>query len=75
MSQGRRSVAKHALKFLTIAIGSGWGKSTLKAAYCQGLNPEILREMACHVVKLTLDSLIDLTIPLVICYETSKTPK
>lgn len=42
MSQGSRGVAEYALKFHNFATGSSWNEHALKAAFCQGLNPEIL---------------------------------
>lgn len=47
-----------------LAAGSGWNEPTLKAAFRQGLNSEVLNELACCNEQLTLDFLIDLAIRL-----------
>lgn len=62
--QGNQSTAEFALEFGTLADGSGWNKPALKAAYHQGLNSDILKELACCDVKSSFNSLIDLSIHL-----------
>lgn len=64
IKQGSRWVAEYTLEFCTITMGSGWNEPTLKVAFCQGLDPIILTELACWDEQTTLDSLIDLSIHL-----------
>lgn len=45
--EGKRNVAEYALEFQTLAAGIGWNKPVLKAAFCLGLNPEVITELAC----------------------------
>lgn len=42
ITQGTCRVADHALEFRTIAAGSGWNNTMLKAAFRPGSNPEVL---------------------------------
>lgn len=42
IKQGYRRAAKYALKLQMLAAESGWNESALKAAFCQGLNNNIL---------------------------------
>lgn len=60
--QGKWSTAEYTLKFHTLAAGSRWSKPVWKAAFCQGLNFEVLKELVCHDNKVSLESLIDLSI-------------
>lgn len=53
--QGRRNTAEYALEFRMLAAGSRRNESTLKAAFRQGLNPEVLTELACHDDRMYLD--------------------
>lgn len=64
LNQGSRRAAEHALDFRTIAAESGWNESALKAVFRQGLNHNILIEMACCDDDTSLDFLIDLAIRL-----------
>ena len=58
---GNHSVADNALEFHTLAAGSGWNEAALLIVYRQGLNSEILTELACRDDNLTLDQLIILS--------------
>lgn len=60
ISQGDRCATKNALRFHTLAAGNGWNEPALKVT----LNEDVLTEMACWYDKATLNSLIDLAIPL-----------
>lgn len=64
LSQEERHVSEYALEFRTIAAGSGWNSTALKAAFRKGLNSDVLTELDCRDEQLTLDALIDLAIPL-----------
>lgn len=64
MTQGSCCVAEYGLQLRTIAARSEWNEPALKAVFHQGLNPEIVTELACRDKHLTLDSLNDLTIRL-----------
>lgn len=64
LKQGSRCVADYALKFRTVAARSGWNQPALKTVFRQGLNADIMTELACRDDQLTLDSLIDLAIRL-----------
>lgn len=60
----KRNLTEFAVEFCTLAMGSGWNEPLLKAAFHHVLIEEVLTEMACCNEKLTLNSLIDLTIQL-----------
>lgn len=62
LKQGNLSTAEYGLRFHTLATGSGWNELALKIVYRQGLNEELLTEIACHNDQLTLDALIDISI-------------
>lgn len=64
LRQGPRRVSEFALEIHTISAGSRWNNAMLKATFRQGLNPEILMEMACHDEPLTLHTLIELAVQL-----------
>lgn len=64
MKQGSRCVAEYALEFCTVVARSVWNEPTLRTVFRQGLNPNIVTELACCDEQLALDSLIDLTIRL-----------
>lgn len=51
-------MAEYALVFRTPAAGSGWSEPVLKAAFRQGLNVEVLTELACQGNKASLESVI-----------------
>ncbi|KAI4895675.1 hypothetical protein NFI96_020671 [Prochilodus magdalenae] len=59
---GSRSVAQYALGFRTVAAGSGWNEPALRAAYRNGLNLDIRKELVYRVDSLSLEELIVLTI-------------
>lgn len=54
----------YALEFRTVVAGSRWNEPMLKTVFRQGLNANILKEMACRDDSSTLDTLIDLAIRL-----------
>lgn len=58
MNQVSRCAAKYALEFRTTR--SEWNEPALKTVFHQGLNLEVVMELACCDEQLTLDSLIDL---------------
>lgn len=60
IKQGKRRAAEYALEFHIIASGSEWNELALKVEFQQGLNTEVLTELACHDKQMTLNSLIDL---------------
>lgn len=62
LCQGPGRVSEFTLEFLTIVAWSGWNDIALQAAFRQGLNREVLTEIACHSEPLILDSLIKLAI-------------
>lgn len=62
--QGKQSAMELTLTFCTLAAGSTWNKTELKAAYLQGLNQDILTELACCDDQVSLDLLNDLSIHL-----------
>lgn len=62
--QGSHDMVDYALEFRTIATRSGWNELALKTAFRQGLNPELVRELACRGEQLTLDDIIDLAVRL-----------
>uniref|UniRef100_A0A3B1KC43 CCHC-type domain-containing protein n=1 Tax=Astyanax mexicanus TaxID=7994 RepID=A0A3B1KC43_ASTMX len=64
LKQGHKPVATYALEFRTLAAGSGWNDAALLSVFKNGLNPDILRELACRDEALTLDPLIALSIRL-----------
>lgn len=64
IKQGNRRMVEYALEFSTLAADSGWNKAALKAPYCQGLNADVIFELACRDYAMSLDSLIDLSIQL-----------
>ena len=64
LRQGKRSVVDYSLEFRTLAASSGWNEEALLVIFRQGLNPEILRELASKDDNLTLDQLITLAIKL-----------
>lgn len=53
---------EYALEFCSLAAENGWNKPMLKMVFCQGLNADMLMELAHHDDKATLDSLIKLAI-------------
>lgn len=55
---------EYALEFHTIAAQSGWNELVLKTAFRQGLNPELMKKLACQDEQLALDAPIDLAIRL-----------
>lgn len=57
--QGKRNASEYALEFCVLAVGSGLNDLALRPAFHQGLNPEVLTELAYQGDKVTLDSLID----------------
>lgn len=60
LKQRTQSAAESALNFWE--AGSGWNEPDLKATYGQGLNTDLLTELACHDDQLSLDMLIDKSI-------------
>ncbi|KAI4902871.1 hypothetical protein NFI96_000375 [Prochilodus magdalenae] len=64
LQPGPRSVAKYALEFRTLAAGAGWNEPALITAFCNGLNMDVRKELACRVDGLTLEQLIALAIRL-----------
>lgn len=55
LRQGNQNTSKLALTFHTVATGSNWNKLAMHSAYCQGLNQDILTELACcNKLKLCL---------------------
>ena len=64
LRQRNRSVADYALEFRTLAAGSGWNEPALIIAFRNGLNSDILSELACRDDGLSLEGLINLAIRL-----------
>lgn len=64
LTQGRRTIAEFALDLCTLAVGSQWNELALTAAFCQGMNMEVLTELMRHDDQGSLDSLVDMTIHL-----------
>ena len=64
LHQGNRSVVEYSLEFRTLAASSGWNEAALLVTFRQGLNAEILSEIASKDDDLTLDQLITLAIKL-----------
>lgn len=62
--QGSCTAREYALEFHTIAARSGWNEPALKTSFRQGLNPELLKTLACRGEQLTFDDLVDLAIRL-----------
>lgn len=62
IKQGKRRVAGYALEFCTIATGSSWNEPALKAAFWQGLNPQVLTELVCQNEQAKVNTLINLAI-------------
>lgn len=60
--QGWRHEVDYGLQFCTLAAGSGGNELALKDAFCQGLNTEVLTELACWDDQVTLYSFLDLAI-------------
>lgn len=59
IKKGRRQVA---LEFHILAAGSGLNEDSHKAAFCQGLDPNVRNKLAYHDDQASLDSLNDLSI-------------
>lgn len=64
LKQGSRCVVEYLLEFCTLTAGSRWNEPALKVTFCQGLNPQVLTELACQDEQATLNSLIDMFIQL-----------
>lgn len=64
LKQGRRHAAEYALEFHTLAAESGWNDSAVRVVYRNGLNEELLRELACRDEAAPLDTLIRMSIKL-----------
>ena len=64
LKQGARSAVDYSLEFWTLAASTGWNEAALLVMFRQGLNYEILNELACKDDDLSLDQLIDLAIKL-----------
>lgn len=64
VKQGRRQAVDCALEFHKLATRSGWNVSALKFAFCQGLNAEVLPELACLDDQISLDYINDMAIHL-----------
>lgn len=62
--QGQQSAVEYMLEFSTLAGGSRWNQPVFNPAFQQGLKPDVITELTCHDDKVSLDSLIDLTIHL-----------
>lgn len=62
VTQGKWSAAEYALEVCTLTAGNGWNEAALKATFRQGLNSEVLKELEWCDDKVSLDSLIDLSI-------------
>ncbi|XP_077953086.1 uncharacterized protein LOC144390462 [Gasterosteus aculeatus] len=46
--QGSQTVSDYALRFRTLAAGSGWSETALLTIYRRGLRPELQAELACR---------------------------
>uniref|UniRef100_A0A3B4D6I7 CCHC-type domain-containing protein n=1 Tax=Pygocentrus nattereri TaxID=42514 RepID=A0A3B4D6I7_PYGNA len=64
LRQGNRSVVEYSLEFRILAASSGWNEAALLVIFRQGLNPDLLNELACEDDDLSLDQLINLAIKL-----------
>lgn len=62
VKEGRWRAAEYALAFCMLTARSGCNKIALKAAFRNGLNVEVLKELACREEQVSLNSLIDLAI-------------
>lgn len=62
LTEGQQSMVEFALIFHTLSSESKCNEPALKAAFWQGLNSNILAELACQDDETTLDSLIDMSI-------------
>lgn len=52
--QGKCFTAECALEFRTLAPGSRWNEPAMKAAFHQGLNVKMLKELVCCEDKVSL---------------------
>ena len=64
LRQGDRTVVDYSLEFRTLAASSGWNESALLVIFRQGLNADLLNELASKDDDLGLDELITLAIKL-----------
>lgn len=48
VKQGRQEVAEYTPEFCTLAAGNGWNKPALKPAFSNGLDAEVITELACR---------------------------
>uniref|UniRef100_A0AAR2IV05 Reverse transcriptase n=1 Tax=Pygocentrus nattereri TaxID=42514 RepID=A0AAR2IV05_PYGNA len=62
LQQGSSSVSEYALRFRTLAAGSGWNEPALLTVFRDGLNSRVQSELACKDDGLKLDQLISLAI-------------
>lgn len=60
-----RCAAKYAIDFSTLAAESGWNDSAPRAVYLNGLNDELMKELACREESMSLDKLISYSIKLI----------
>uniref|UniRef100_A0A3B4CC50 Gypsy retrotransposon integrase-like protein 1 n=1 Tax=Pygocentrus nattereri TaxID=42514 RepID=A0A3B4CC50_PYGNA len=73
LQQGSSSVSEYALRFRTLAAGSGWNEPALLTVFRDGLNSRVQSELACKDDGLKLDQLISLS--LMSCDRTRLTPE
>ncbi|KAK1795112.1 hypothetical protein P4O66_010292, partial [Electrophorus voltai] len=64
LHQGNRSMSDYTHEFHTVAAGSGWNNAALLLTFRNGLNTEVLHELACWDDEFNLDHLIALAIRL-----------
>ena len=64
LRQGDRTVVDYSLEFRTLAASSGWNEAALLVIFRQGLNADLLNELASKDDDLGLDELITLAIKL-----------
>ncbi|XP_051515080.1 uncharacterized protein LOC127418541 [Myxocyprinus asiaticus] len=62
LKKGNRSAAEFALSFRRLAAQTVWVEDTLKLLFRQGLNPDLLTELACRDEGRSLDEFIKLAI-------------
>lgn len=62
LTQGRRTAAKYALAFRTLAAQTTWTKDPLKVHFRKGLSHELQTELSCRDEGRTLNQFIELSI-------------
>ncbi|XP_062418964.1 uncharacterized protein LOC134131237 [Pungitius pungitius] len=73
--QGSQTVSDYALRFRTLAAGSGWSETALLTIYRRGLRPELQAELACRGDVTQLGDYIRVSISVGHLLESRRSPR